>query len=321
VEGDELIFVGSNRAAARILGVEATDRIGMSIVEVFPGLADTDIPSLYRTIALEGGVWESEEVAYDAEGISGAYDVVAFQIQPGQMAAAFTDVTERRAAQHVEHIYLKKLSALAAELANAEDSERRRLAEELHDRVSQPLAVAMMHVRSADSASGGDRGLTESARLLQTAITETRAITTELYPPVLYELGLAPAIHWVCEDTQRLHQVNCRATLDDAVTARLTSQDSVILFRCVRELLMNVVKHSKADSVVVSLTDTSEGACILVEDDGTGFDVKAALAIGSTGFGLFSIRERLSHRGGDMYIDSSPGHGTRVTVHLPYDTD
>ena len=92
----DLIFTGANPAADRILGVDHSGFIGKTIEDAFPGLVGTAIPDQYRRIATEGGIWHTDQTFYDSEEIRGAYEVQAFQIQPGMMAASFFDITERK---------------------------------------------------------------------------------------------------------------------------------------------------------------------------------------------------------------------------------
>ncbi len=98
-DDDRLVFVGANPAADRILGVDNSQFIGKTIEEAFPGIAETDVPDGYRETAIKGRPWQSEQVLYDDAGISGAFQVTAFQTWPGEIAAMFLDVTERRKAQ------------------------------------------------------------------------------------------------------------------------------------------------------------------------------------------------------------------------------
>jgi len=234
------------------------------------------------------------------------------------VATGSWDSTERHAAVARERPYQHRLSALAAELTLAEDTERRRLAEELHDRVSQTLAAAMMHLRTAQSA-GGDcesESLNLTRELIEASIVETRTITTELFPPVLHELGLGAAIRWLCEETERVHGLEC---VSEAIGdfRNLDEQIETVLFRGARELLINVAKHAEATRVSVLLATENDMIELTVEDDGHGFDPEDAATGGSAGFGLFSIRERLPHLGGELTIDTAPNSGVCARMRLP----
>ncbi len=319
LEGGDLIFGGANPAADEMLGVSHRELVGRTIEEAFPGLAGTEIPDIYVRLAAEGGTWQAEDVSYEQGDIAGAFEVTAFHISDDEMAVAFRDITERKVAQHRESTYKARLSAMAADLTVTEDRERRRLAEELHDRVGQPLAVARMILAgataAADPALAAD--VAKASALLEDAIREARTITTVLAPPVLYELGLAAALRWWCEDAERIY--GTRISLDGAVDeSGISDESKMMLFRAVRELVMNVVKHAETDEAWVVLGGDDSWLSVTVEDHGAGFDPDAATGgTGDSGFGLFSIRERLPHLGGRFEMISSPGEGTQVTLWVP----
>lgn len=211
---------------------------------------------------------------------------------------------------------LARLSAMSAELTAAEERERRRLAEELHDRVSQVLAVARMRLGMASGTNNNpDRAeLERVSRLLAEAVAQTRAITSELAPPVLYELGLGAAIVDCCTGISEQHGLDVHVATSDGVEC-LSEDAKMAMLRAARELVMNVVKHAHTDQAWVDLDLEDDFAVLRVRDEGSGIDPDAAAPEG--GFGLFSIRERLLHLGGAIEVDSKPGLGTTVTVRIP----
>ena len=144
-----------------------------------------------------------------------------------------------------------------------------------------------------------------------------RSLSTQLSPPVLYQLGLGPALEWLAEEIQRNYGL--LVTLHLADMAPLDETLGNTLFRIVRELLINIWKHAKVDSasVVVSVDPLSGQLELSVSDDGVGFDVTQALEPSAkNSYGLFSIRQRLGFIGGSMFIDSAPGAGTTVMLTL-----
>jgi signal transduction histidine kinase len=140
---------------------------------------------------------------------------------------------------------------------------------------------------------------------------------SEMSPPVLYELGFVTAIEWLSEQIQSQHNLEISCQANDNFKP-LSHEVQIVLFQATRELLLNVVKHAKAKKVVVSITEDQKKAQITIIDDGIGFDGKISLqADASGGFGLFSIRERLKHLGGQLSIFSKPGKGTRMIMTAP----
>lgn len=237
---------------------------------------------------------------------------------PVRLFGTIQDMTERRLAEERERRYTERLSSMAADLTITEDRERRRLAEELHDRVGQTLAAAAIHLRAAteDPSGCSSASAEDLAVLLERAIGEVRAITTELAPSILYELGLGPALQWQCDDLEKLHhlRVHLRADVDDS---GVTDDAKMVLFRAARELLVNVSKHAGVQEAWLSLDALPGWLQLTVLDIGCGCDPGKVTGSGESGFGLFSIRDRLPHLGGEFEIESAPGEGTCVTLRIP----
>ena len=145
------------------------------------------------------------------------------------------------------------------------------------------------------------------------------SLTFQLSPPILDELGLIAALQWLGEEMQRHYGLEVKTT-DDDKPKPLTGPVKTILFRAVRELLINVAKHADVSRAIVTTTCTNGDIMIQVEDEGIGFvhnqKYKPA-KICDGGFGLLSIRERLSYIGGEMRVESIPGDGTLVTLLAP----
>ncbi|TLM64559.1 MAG: HAMP domain-containing protein, partial [Actinobacteria bacterium] len=195
---------------------------------------------------------------------------------------------------------IARLGAMSAELAAAEERERRHLAEELHDRVSQILAVARMRLGIARSFGEPDsEGLDGVDALLGEAIAESRAITGELASTALYELGLGPALAETCEKVTAQSGLTVECALPGDLEC-VPDDAKPILLRAAREMLANVVKH--ADTTSASLSVSLMDGCVLltVADDGVGFD--ASEAADHEGFGLASLRERVVHIGGSLKV-------------------
>lgn len=152
--------------------------------------------------------------------------------------------------------------------------------------------------------------------MLDRALGETRTITSELYPPLLRELGLAAALDWLTTEYCRLHGLTCEANLADPGD-QLHEELQSFLFRAARELLMNVVKHAATKKVWVSLDVLGPEVALTVADEGAGFDPSEVERSSESGFGLFSLGERIGYLGGTMEVESEPGEGTRITITVP----
>lgn len=212
-------------------------------------------------------------------------------------------------------VYQARLRSLTADLLLAEELERRRLAIDLHDGLSQTIALTQIKLSALRRRMDGNLtpALDEISELIDEANRATRSISFELSPPVLHDLGLEPAVQWLVENVQSRYKLEVLFE-DDGRAKPADEQTRVILFRSIRELLINAAKHSGAHRVHVRLQRQQEQLHAQVEDDGVGMEPDQAVA---GGFGLFSIRERLAHVGGSMRIESTPGRGTKIRLCAP----
>ncbi len=230
------------------------------------------------------------------------------------------DITARKSAEKAVAQYQAKLKALASELRIAEERERRRLASELHDRITQYLAISKLDLQSL-LASTQDRkvrqSLTHIIEALTVALEEAQSLTSELSSPILAILGLESALaQYLKQVIEKKHRL-CTEFHDDGRPKPLSEDVRSMLFRDARELLVNVAKHAKASRVRVSIGRSARQVRVCVQDDGIGFDPDPTSWDLRRGFGLLSIQEGLERLGGRMVIQSDPGHGTLVTLTAP----
>lgn len=217
--------------------------------------------------------------------------------------------------------YQERLRALMANLLLAEEEERRRLAADLHDGLTQTLALVAMKVASLRKISTEEfaQALAEIAGLIDQANNSARSIGYELSPPVLHDVGLEPAVQWLAENVHSRYGIDVTFT-DDAKAKPTDEPTRIVLFRGIRELLVNAAKHASAKHVAVSLQRVGETLVALVDDDGVGMEMDLESDMdkrASRGSGLFALRERIAHVGGNIEIQSQPGHGTRIQLSAP----
>jgi PAS domain S-box-containing protein len=229
------------------------------------------------------------------------------------------DITERKKTEEQFKAYQEQLRLLASELLLAEEQERRRIAMDLHDNIGQMLALTriklgvLKNTLSGTVQSDAVSGIVE---LIDQSIGYTKSLTFELSPPLLYDIGIEATIEWLAEHMQKQHYILFYCE-NDGSPKPLARDVSILLFQTVRELFMNIVKHSQAHQVNVEISRENDNIKIVVADDGIGFD-SSKIDTDST-FGFFSIRERLKYLSGSLSIDTGPGRGTRVTVTSPLD--
>ena len=173
-------------------------------------------------------------------------------------------------------------------------------------------------LREKLQTSGGAGGLAKISGLVGQMIQETRSLTFELGSPVLYEVGFEAAVEELVEQLQEQHAISLEFE-DDGHPKPLDDDVRFLLFKAARELLCNVVRHARAHNAKLSIRREGQNIRVKVEDDGIGFEVPGMLSdmSQSGSFGLFSVRERLHHVGGDLVIESQPGRGTRATLVAP----
>ncbi len=213
-----------------------------------------------------------------------------------------------------------RLRALATDLTIAEQTERRRLATELHDYLSQMLVVARMKVSQLlrqDHDQDVRIILQEADQLLHQSLDYTRTLVSELTPQALYERGLSAALRWLGDQMRRQQILTVEISLDTPELP-LPEADAVLLFHSIRELLFNVLKHGKTDRASVLMSYDQDVLSITVSDHGCGFHVSALGDDGSDRFGLLSVRERMIALGGSFDLQSEPGKGTVASLHLPF---
>ncbi|MFP4144242.1 MAG: ATP-binding protein [Phycisphaeraceae bacterium] len=211
-----------------------------------------------------------------------------------------------------------QLRALAAQLGEAEQRERQRLARLLHDHLQQLLAAARMHLALVRTSQRDQPMLLEHVDdLLGQSIEASRSLAIELSPPILREAGLPAAMHWLARWMKDKHGQTVH--VDDV--REIPAPDEpvrLLLFDAARELLFNSVKHAGTGEAWLELDRDDAGQTQLtVRDEGAGFDPAELDEQPHASFGLFALRERVAMMGGRFDIHSSPGQGTRVVVALP----
>ena len=213
----------------------------------------------------------------------------------------------------------ERLRALATDLTIAEQSARRKLATELHDYLAQLLVVTRMKVGQLlrqDHDVEVRKVVEDVDQLLHQSLDYTRSLVSELTPQALYERGLGSALRWLGDQMRRQQILNVDVSVDEA-DLQLPEADAVLLFHSVRELLFNVLKHGQTDRAAVSMTYAKNVLSLTVSDQGCGFDFEKMRNDRSDRFGLLSIRERMMDLGGEFDLQSEPGKGTAVSLHLP----
>lgn len=256
--------------------------------------------------------------------------VVAENGEPRWLRGIMVDVTSRRQAEDQLREMAGVLEAkvaertaqlrrVSAELTMTEERERRKLAQDLHDDLSQLLAVIKIKLASIDAGSQAGE-IARIVALVDQADQAARNISQQLSPPVLQTMGLMPALEWLADEIGRIYglvvhvdPVGCDRQMSDEVQA--------VLYRSARELLINVAKHAGIGEASLTCLCDRKSLTLVVSDAGRGFDPAEHLGelADPHHFGLRSVRERIANIGGSMEVDSSPGNGATIAVVMPCD--
>jgi PAS domain S-box-containing protein len=312
-------YVMINRNGAEMFGKSVEEIIGQDDTALFAPESAERIMTIDREVMGTGKPRTFEET-FDILGVPTTLlttQTAWYRPDGGLRGLIGTaqDVTERNRTARGAQIQQDRLRSMASEIVIAEERLRHSLAADLQNGLSQELALAKMKLSALRSTSSADlqSSLTQIESLVEQADRSLRAITLQLSPPALHDLGLVPALQWLAEDLRGRYDLEVRIE-DDGDSAPVDYRMRVILFRAVRELLTNVAKHASAREASVRLASEDSLLRIVVADGGTGFDAER---VSLQGDGLYGISEQLRHVGGEMHIDSVPGRGTTVTLTAP----
>lgn len=336
-----------NRAAERMLGYTAEEMVGKHSIHMLhdpqelaarareqrsSAGVDAELAALVdKARRDEANENEWTLVRRDGSRFPALISSVALRDEAGAIIGYLgiaMDITERQrsddqlremAASLEEKVHLRtqQVRALAAQLTMTEERERRLLAQDLHDDLGQLLAVIKIKLTSL-AARSQRPAVNQVVELVDKAELSVRSLTMQLSPPILRTLGFVPALEWLVDDIERVYGIKVQID-NECCRRRLVDEIQAMLYRSVRELLINVARHARvAEATLTCLCDQSS-LSIVVCDDGCGFDperVRGA-ASGRGSFGLSSICERIANIGGEVDIDSSPGNGATVTLTIP----
>jgi PAS domain S-box-containing protein len=291
-----------------------TQVLGRSHYEVFP-----DMPERWKEVhrrALQGETLRADEDRWD--GQDGAH-WARWEVRPwttpegivGGILILTEDITRRKQMEEA-------LSELSRKLINSQEQDRSRIGRDLHDDISQQLAllavgIEQLRQRPLDSVEISN-GLTEIRDRVHAIAADVQSLSHQLHPPQLQILGIVAAIRGFCREFAAHQKVTVDFTHDN-VPKGVSHDVSLCLFRLVQEALHNAVKHSNVRQYHVRLGYSASELHLTVSDRGTGFNSEAAMSGG--GLGLVSMRERVRLVNGTIVIKSTPMGGTIVDVRVP----
>ena len=318
----------ANQAAEAMLGYASGGVVDRPLIDFEPGLNMDRWLNLWKTARSsdEGPQnFESNCVRADGSILPADVSLSFLRFREAEYLVVFiTDVTERRrslaALQESEarlQVLAEQLRELSAHLETVREEEKARIAREVHDELGQMLTVlkletSMCELAYADLDPGLRDRLNSMKRLIAQLFQLVRDVATALRPPIL-DAGIASAIEWQARRFEARTQIPCLVQVPDNLPS-LPDATAIGLFRILQESLTNVMRHAEAHTVELNLTLSDGVLCMTIADDGKGFDQRAERPVS---FGLVGMRERVLIMGGQLHLDTSPGEGTTLRIHIP----
>jgi signal transduction histidine kinase len=198
---------------------------------------------------------------------------------------------------------------MALEVFNAQEHERKKIGEDLHDNINQMLGVVKLYIEHAHmNPPSREEMLAKSSAYLRQVINEIRTISKALVSPTLADIGLVESIRELADTLLQIKEIDISVNADDFKEDMLNTTQKVMLYRIIQEQLNNIIKHSRAEHVDIELRQRNGMVSLTIQDDGIGFDTTKS----TPGLGLKNMRHRLELFNGNMHIDSAPQEGCRL---------
>jgi len=305
-----------NAAFERMTGFSRAEIIGKSTVEL--GLwSDSDRRTTTQILRERGAI---DNIEFKFHKKSGevrdallAVELIELTNGPCVLGTA-QDVTERHTAEDAQRNYSRQL-------IEAQETERKNIARELHDQIGQVLTAIHINLRTLwDTCEAPESRvlIDEGVAIVDEALEQVRDLSFELRPSLLDDLGLVAALRWYGDRFARRTGIRCTNVIDLPAGTRLRLELETASFRIVQEALTNVLRHASARNVSISLRSLKNEICLSIEDDGRGFDARSqGLSQFTTHLGLRGMRERARALGGRFEIKSSPACGTEISARFP----
>ncbi len=230
------------------------------------------------------------------------------------------EIARRESAEDALRLSRNELELLSQQLIQAQERERRRIAQELHDSVGQSMSAIKYSLERASELLRQERHgdarplLNRTVERVRQTITDIRGIAMDLRPPVLDDLGVASALEWLSREFGETYGHIAVCTGISASDADIPQRLVTTIFRCAQELLNNVAKHSRATGVTVTLARDANTVSLMVCDDGVGLPNVDSSGSFGRGHGIRNLRERTQMTGGKLTLSSEPGRGTRARL-------
>lgn len=318
-------FLEVNASACRSLGYSREEFLSMSLSDIDPAV--DNINKIVKALRKKGStIFEAVHVRKNGSKIDVEVNAHLCNIKGKSLILCISrDISGRKRRECRIQNYQRQLQELSYRMMSLKEKTKRGIAEQIHDNIGQDLLLSKLRLEMArklvtDPKAGSH--MDEVCRNLERSIAYVRHLTFELSPPVLYELGLPAAVEWFGDKVEKQSDigVSCKWT---NIPPEISDEISSFLFRAVRELLTNVVKHSEATEARVSASIIKGDLRVVVRDNGKGIHRLSDIEYSGKefSFGLFSISEQARALGGSMRIGRNRGGGARISVTVPLNTE
>lgn len=319
-------IISVNEELIHMTGYLEQELLGKAPIELFT--EESKKIFLKRLSQIKSGEPISQDIVY--QGVTKNNDIrwwllnsnISYQKgRPEKASVVITDITKLKRTENKLLEYQKKLKRLSIRLSIIEEDQRRAMASHLHETIGQELFVMQLQINAFEKSLDNPAFLQPLQQIkdqLLKIIKETKDLTFDLSPPVLYDFGLQEALKALAETIELKHNIHVKTYFEGAMDT-FDDEIKVIVYRNLKELIHNSVKHADAENITMRLKSSPSGLNVEICDDGVGFDVAGYIheTTSHDGFGLFDIKEKLHHLGGRLTIDSASGQGTAICMQVP----
>ncbi len=310
-----------------LLGYEQSEFLGKQVFEI---VHEEDVQALRDAMEeIAFSFVEKNAYSFRARHKEGHYVWLEFLTSPvfdGEEISYFVtsirEVTRWMQAQQEIEEYQTSLQKLTTEITLIEEKQKKKIASNIHDHLSQNLVISKMRINELKK-NLDLKGINGDLKFIETQISEalenSRKITYELSPPILYQLGVIEALNWLLDDVEASHKIKCRLN-SNVDNIKLNDVKSILLYRSIQEVINNAIKYAQTSLITVDLEKDKLGLNILISDYGVGFNTSTLNNYNNhsgSGFGLFAVQERIRNIQGEFIIVSEINVGTTVKFFIP----
>lgn len=318
-------IVSANKAFLAITGFSRHELIGKTCILIQGPLTDARTVKHIRDAVYQGIDFEGEILNYRKDGSCfwNELSISPVRDESGtvtHLIGITRDITERKKNAQAQQEQLMQLQSLSRRVLEAQETERRRVAHELHDELGQSLTAIKINLQANDrpNQAPSPELNAENIRIVESTLAQVRSLALALRPSMLDDLGLVPALRWmVDQNAVRGHiHIDLQCALP---SARLSTEIETACFRITQEALTNILRHADCTHVDIQLLEVDGTVVLNISDNGRGFDVAAKAQQSRSGYsmGVQGMQERAVLVGGTLEVESEPGRGSTLHMQCP----